>query len=105
MKKIHVGVIGVGYLGKFHAEKFASNPEVELVGIVDADSARASHLAGKLSTQAFPDPAHLIGKVDAVSIVVPTVLHYRMAKRFLNPASLGPTRDQASPPGDQRKVG
>lgn len=83
MKKIHVGVIGVGYLGQFHAEKFASNPEVELVGIVDADSARASHLAGKLSTQAFPDPAHLIGKVDAVSIVVPTVLHYRMAKRFL----------------------
>jgi predicted dehydrogenase len=83
MTNVRVGVIGVGYLGQFHAEKYSSIPEVELVGIVDSDLAKASQLAGKLNTQAFAEPAHLIGKVDAVSIVVPTVLHHRIAKQFL----------------------
>jgi len=84
MNKVRVGVIGVGYLGQFHAEKYAGNPDVELVGIVDPDAIRASQLAGKLKTQAFPDPVSLIGKVDAVSIVVPTVLHHRIAQQFLD---------------------
>ena len=83
MNKVRVGVIGVGYLGKFHAEKYASIPEVELVGLVDPDVTRASQLAGTLNTQAFTDPALLIGKVDAVSIVVPTALHHRVAMQFL----------------------
>jgi predicted dehydrogenase len=83
MKKVRVGVIGVGYLGQFHAEKYAGIPEAELVGLMDADPVRASQIAGKLKTQAFIDPAHLIGKVDAVSIVAPTVLHHHLAKQFL----------------------
>jgi predicted dehydrogenase len=83
MKKVRVGVIGVGYLGQFHAEKYAGIPEAELVGLMDVDPVRASQIAGKLKTQAFIDPAHLIGKVDAVSIVAPTVLHHHLAKQFL----------------------
>lgn len=83
MKKVRVGVIGVGYLGQFHAEKYAGISEVELFGLMDADPVRASQVAGKLNTQAFIDPAHLIGKVDAVSIVAPTVLHHHLAKQFL----------------------
>jgi predicted dehydrogenase len=83
MKNVRVGVIGVGYLGQFHAEKYACLPGVELVGLMDADPERASQIAGKLKTRAFTDPAHLIGKVDAVSIVVPTVLHHRLAMQFL----------------------
>lgn len=83
MKKVRVGVIGVGYLGQFHAEKYAGIPEAELVGLMDADPGRTSQIAGKLKTKAFTDPAHLIGEVDAVSIVVPTVLHHRLAKQFL----------------------
>jgi predicted dehydrogenase len=83
MKKVRVGVIGVGYLGQFHAEKYANIPDVELVGLLDADPGRASEIAGRLNTQAFVDPAHLIGKVDAVSIVAPTVLHHHLAKQFL----------------------
>ncbi len=83
MKKVRVGVIGVGYLGQFHAEKYADLPGVELVGLIDVDPDRASQIAGKLKTRAFTDPDHLIGKVDAVSIVVPTVLHHRIAMRFL----------------------
>ncbi len=83
MKKVRAGVIGVGYLGRFHAEKYASLPDGELVGVVDADPARAAELAKKLNTRAFKDPEQLLGEVDAVSIVVPTVLHHRLAKQFL----------------------
>ena len=83
MKKIRTGVIGVGYLGQFHAEKYAAIIDSELIGIVDADPVRASQIAAKLNTRAFSDPAQLYGQVDAVSIVVPTALHYRVAKQFL----------------------
>ena len=83
MKKLRVGVIGVGYLGRFHAEKYAAFPDVELVGIVDPDLPRIEQIAKTLKTRAFTDPLQLIGQVDAVSIVVPTVLHYRIAKPFL----------------------
>src|SRR3990172_1572284 len=83
MKKIRVGVIGVGYLGRFHAEKYAQHPNVELIGVVDADAARAGEISNKLSTEAFTDISRLFGKVDAVSIVVPTVLHHRVAKQCL----------------------
>ncbi len=83
MKKLRVGVIGVGYLGRFHAEKYAGLSDVTLVGVVDADQAKAAELAGKLNTLAFGDPSQLLGEVDAVSIVVPTALHHRIAKPFL----------------------
>jgi predicted dehydrogenase len=83
MSKLRVGVIGVGYLGRFHAEKYAAMPDVDLIGIVDADPARASDFAAKIKTTAFDEPSRLIGKIDAVSIVVPTVLHYRIARQFL----------------------
>jgi len=83
MNKMTMGVIGIGYLGQYHAEKFAMIPDVELVGLVDTDLDRAKLLAGKLNTQAYDEPARLIGKVNAVSIVTPTVVHHRLAKQFL----------------------
>jgi predicted dehydrogenase len=83
LKKIKVGVIGVGYLGRFHAEKYAQHPDVELIGVVDADAARAGQISKKLNTEAFADVSSLFGRVDAVSIVVPTVLHHRVAKQCL----------------------
>jgi predicted dehydrogenase len=83
MKKIRVGVVGVGYLGQFHAEKYAAIPEAEFVGVVDADPARAAHIAAKLNTRSFADPKELLGLVDAVNIVVPTVFHHAVAKQFL----------------------
>ena len=83
MKKLRAGVIGVGYLGQFHAEKYASLPLVELVGVVDADPARATQIAQKLKTSSFSMPEDLLDRVDVVSIVVPTILHHRVAKQFL----------------------
>ena len=83
MNKIRTGVIGVGYLGQFHAEKYAGLPNVELVGVVDPERSRAEQVALKLSTHTYADASQLLGRVDAVSIVVPTVLHHRVAKQFL----------------------
>jgi predicted dehydrogenase len=83
MSRIRTAVIGVGYLGQFHAEKYAGLPNVERVGVVDQDGTRAGQIADKLNTRAFDEPSRLLGNVDAVSIVVPTVLHHRVAKQFL----------------------
>lgn len=83
MSKIRSAVVGVGYLGKFHADKYAALPDAELVAVCDANQAIADEIAGKHGVEALTDPSQLYGKVDAVSIVVPTRLHYDVAKGFL----------------------
>ena len=82
MKKIRVGVVGVGYLGQFHAEKYASMEGVELAGVVDIDAPRAKEIAKRCRVQPFFHHSHLFGKVQAVSIAVPTLLHYPITKDF-----------------------
>ena len=79
MNILKVGVIGVGYLGKFHAQKYAGMPDVELIGVVDTDSSCAEKIAAENSCRAFSDYKLLLPLVDAVSIVVPTVFHYLVA--------------------------
>jgi len=83
MSALRTAVIGVGYLGNFHAQKYAAIPGVELVGVVDNDPARAAEIAAKLGTTAYSDHRDLIGKVDAVSVVVPTQYHHTVARDFL----------------------
>ncbi|MGA2465287.1 MAG: Gfo/Idh/MocA family oxidoreductase [Thermodesulfobacteriota bacterium] len=82
MKKIRVGVVGVGYLGQFHAEKYANMEGVELAGVVDIDAPRAKEIAKRCRVQPFFHHSHLFGKVQAVSIAVPTLLHYPITKDF-----------------------
>jgi predicted dehydrogenase len=82
VEKIKVGVVGVGYFGKFHAEKYAKIKEVELVGVVDVDTSRAKEIAKRYRTQPFNHHADLFNKVQAVSIAVPTPFHYSMTKDF-----------------------
>jgi predicted dehydrogenase len=79
MNILKVGVIGVGYLGKFHAQKYAGMPGVELIGVVDKDPSCAERIAAENSCCAFLDYKLLLPLVDAVSIVVPTVFHYPVA--------------------------
>jgi len=81
--KLRVGVVGVGYLGKFHARIYSSLPGVELVGVVDTDAETANKIAAEYRCAAFDRPEDLLGKVDAVSIVVPTVHHLEVARPFL----------------------
>jgi predicted dehydrogenase len=83
MNKLRVGVVGAGYLGRFHAEKYARMDNVELVGVVDIDKFQAEEVAGRFNTKAYLHHKHLFGKVDAVSIVVPTPAHFSVAKDFL----------------------
>ena len=70
-----VGVVGVGHLGKHHARLYADMPGVELVGIVDILPDRAAEIAQTHSAQPFSDYRELFGKVDAVSLAVPTTGH------------------------------
>ena len=81
--QVRVGVVGSGYLGRFHAEKYAALDGVTLVGIADIESVRAEEVADLCRTRAFHRHQDLMGQVDAVSIVVPTPSHYAIAKEFL----------------------
>jgi predicted dehydrogenase len=83
MKKLRVGVVGAGYLGKFHAEKYSQMDDVELAGIADLDRVQAEAVSKKVRTNAYTDYRDLIGKVDAVSVVVPTPAHYKVSRDFL----------------------
>ncbi len=80
---MRVGVVGVGYLGRFHAEKYASMVEVDLVGVADTNMPQAASIAGNYRTTAYSTYQDLFGKVDAVSIVVPTPSHFTVAMDFL----------------------
>lgn len=79
MKTVKAGVIGVGYLGKFHAQKYAGMEGVELVGVVDVDPVMAGQIAAEYGCRAFTDYRELLSQVDAVSIVVPTSYHHQVA--------------------------
>jgi len=76
---LKVGVIGVGYLGQFHVEKYANLPEVELVGVMDIRTERAREIAHRYQCIAFSSLEDLLKEVEAVSIVVPTNAHYEIA--------------------------
>jgi predicted dehydrogenase len=80
---LQTAVIGVGYLGRFHAEKYAQLSEADLVGVVDSDFNRARAVAKEVGTLSYENYEDLLGKVDAVSIVVPTVHHHKIARHFL----------------------
>ena len=83
MKKLRTAVVGVGYLGQFHAEKYAQLPNAELVAVVDADRQRADEIAAKLGSRGVTDYRQILDEVDAVSIVVPTQYHFEVARAFL----------------------
>lgn len=82
-KKLRVGVVGVGYLGRFHALIYSRMPDAELVGVFDTDQARASAVAEEAGCRSFASADQLIGLVDAVSIVVPTTAHLAASAPFL----------------------
>ena len=83
MKPLLCAVVGVGYLGKFHAQKYAALPDCELVGVVDSNTDNAKAIAEQNHTGSFADYRELLGQVDAVSIVTPTTLHFEVARDFL----------------------
>ena len=87
MNALTCAVVGTGYLGKFHAEKYAAMEGCELVAVVDSNFEAAQSVAERNHTQAVADYPDLLGKVEAVSIVVPTSLHFQVARDFLEAGS------------------
>jgi predicted dehydrogenase len=83
MRKIRVAVVGVGYLGRFHAQKYAQAEGCELVAVVDPRAAARDQVGAELKVAALDDHRSLLGGVDAVSVVTPTPAHFAIARDFL----------------------
>lgn len=83
MTKLRCAVIGVGYLGRFHAQKYQMLSDVELVAVCDTNATTCKTVAAELQVQPYENYKELFGKVDAVSIAVTTNQHYDIAKHCL----------------------
>ncbi|MFZ1574101.1 MAG: Gfo/Idh/MocA family oxidoreductase [Chromatiaceae bacterium] len=81
--KLRFAVIGVGYLGRFHALIYSRLPDVELVGVVDTDPERARAVAEEAGCAVFDSLEVIADQVDAVSVVVPTTAHLAVAEPLL----------------------
>jgi predicted dehydrogenase len=83
MKKLRTAVVGTGYLGRFHAQKYAAIERSQLIAVADVNAESAQRVAMECATQAATDYRQLLGKVDAVSVVTPTPSHREIAGAFL----------------------
>jgi predicted dehydrogenase len=83
MQTVRTAVIGVGYLGRFHAQKYSSLPGSTLVAVVDASAEARDRVAAELDCRAVADYREILGEVDAVSIATPTPLHFPIARECL----------------------
>lgn len=83
MNKVRTAVIGTGYLGKYHVDKFATLPGSALIAICDINTEHTRELSEKYHISAVQDYRELLGKVDAISIATPTPLHFNIAQFFL----------------------
>src|SRR5437016_2680892 len=80
---LRVAVIGVGHLGRHHARILSALSGVHLVAVVDTNEARAREIAAACKTDAAIDYRNVLGRVDAVTLAVPTETHYAIAMPFL----------------------
>jgi predicted dehydrogenase len=83
MQKLRAAVIGVGYLGNFHVQKYLPLDNIDFVAVVDTNEARAREVAGKYGVRAVSDYRSLLGELDLVSIVVPPANHFEIARACL----------------------
>jgi len=81
--RLRAGVVGAGHMGQYHILVFAELWDIELAGVVDVDRDRATRVAAHYDTRAFTDHRDLIGRVDLVSVAVPTEQHFQVASDFL----------------------
>ena len=84
MSALRTAVVGVGYLGRIHAQKYLGLPEVELVGVCDKRAEEGRAFAESCSVEFFDDPRELIARIDAVTIATSTPAHFELAEFFLD---------------------
>lgn len=83
MKEIRIGVVGTGHLGRYHIQKYRQIPGCRIIGVADVLEQSARQAAEGCACEIFTDYRKLVGKIDAVSIAVPTALHHEVAAVFL----------------------
>jgi predicted dehydrogenase len=83
MSRLRAAVVGVGYLGRFHALKYAAQRDVDLVAVVDVDGDRCRAVATEVGAEALCDHRALVDRVDCVSVAVNTQHHYAVARDLL----------------------
>lgn len=83
MDKVKVAVIGVGHLGRFHAQLYREVPDAELIGIFDVDQKKKREFAAELGVTGFDTLEQLMDEADAVNIVTPTTTHAEIAREAL----------------------
>lgn len=90
MTALRAAVVGVGYLGNFHAQKYSGlassvfKDRLSFVGVCDLNPAQAEKVASSLQVKAFENFQDLIGQVDLVTIATHSASHFEIAKKFLN---------------------
>jgi predicted dehydrogenase len=83
MTPLRCAVVGAGYLGRFHAQKYAAIAGCTLAGVADPSAEARARIAAELGVPVFADHRELLGGVDAVSVATPTTLHHAIARDFL----------------------
>jgi predicted dehydrogenase len=82
-RPLRTAVIGVGYLGRFHAQKYAQLAGSKLIAVVDADAGAAAKVGAELGARGLQDYREILDQVDAVSLAVPTPLHHAIGRELL----------------------
>ena len=88
MSAVRMAVVGVGHMGRFHAEKIASlaaeDGSTELVAVVDQHAERAAAAGSEFGASATTDLGEALDQVDALVVAVPTVAHASVVERALD---------------------
>jgi predicted dehydrogenase len=82
--RVRAGVVGAGHMGNYHILVCAEMWDVDLVGIVDTDMARATQVAAEYGTRVFRDHREMAGQVDVATVAVPTDQHFGVARDLLD---------------------
>lgn len=83
MSELRCAVVGVGYLGRFHAQKYKASTKAKLVGVYDKSPEQAKKVADELGVDVFNSIQDMVGEVDAVTIAATTTAHYELSQFFL----------------------
>jgi predicted dehydrogenase len=82
-RRLKTAVVGVGYLGRFHAQKYKAIPTSELIGVFDANFDRCKEVAAELGVKAFASLGELVGQVEAATVAATTSAHFEISKYLL----------------------